>query len=135
MPVERQSSGLGNERPAESDKTKNDSGFGSKYHCIGGAVGGIGPNVGRASKQVRKGERFPRAKGKCDHGGITTPPHHQTLLYHVTCILFDDTGCIMYLSHQKLNQVHHILHYARPFFPYTIHMSFFCITCNAGNTI
>ena len=102
---------------------------------IGGAVEGIVPNVGRASKQVRKGERFPRAKGKCDHGGITTPPHHQTLLYHVTCILFDDTGCIMYLSHQKLNQVHHILHYARPFFPYTIHMSFFCITCNAGNTI
>ena len=40
---------------------------------IGGAVEGIGPNVGRASKQVRKGERFPRAKGKCDHEGITLP--------------------------------------------------------------
>ena len=85
MPVERQSSGLGNERPAESDKTKNDSGFGSRCHCIGGAVEGIGPNVGRASKQVRKGERFPRAKGKCDHRGITTPrPPLSNLLVPIT---------------------------------------------------
>ena len=35
---------------------------------IGGAVEGIGPNVGRSSKGG-----FPRAKGKCDHEGITPP--------------------------------------------------------------
>ena len=57
-------------------------------HC---SAEGIGPNVGRASK----GD-FPRAKGKCDQGGITPPPtttttkscslYYQTLLYHCDLI-------------------------------------------------
>ena len=54
-------------------------------HC---SAEGIGPNVGRASKGG-----FPRAKGKCDQGGITPPPHHYSdqILLFVLIIIYMNT--------------------------------------------